>query len=61
MSTRSVLGAAAFSNSDAPPRANSSAEAELIARLASGDRDAFEALMRSNNRRLFRAARAVVG
>ena len=61
MSTQSVLGAVKFSNFNAGTLADTSSnEDELIARLVAGERDAFEALMRSNNRRLFRVARAIV-
>ncbi len=35
-------------------------EAELLALLVTGDRDAFELLMRRNNQRLFRVARSIV-
>ncbi|HTQ07484.1 MAG TPA: RNA polymerase sigma factor [Polyangiaceae bacterium] len=35
-------------------------EAELVALLLTGDRDAFELLMRKNNQRLFRVARSIV-
>jgi RNA polymerase sigma-70 factor (ECF subfamily) len=61
MSSRSVLGGVKISNSNAGRRADTpNSEDELIARLAAGDREAFEALMRGNNRRLFRVARAIV-
>lgn len=36
-------------------------EQELIARAALGDENAFEAIMRRNNRRLFRTARSILG
>jgi RNA polymerase sigma-70 factor (ECF subfamily) len=44
----------------ATSRTGSTGEEQLLARLVAGERDAFETLMRGNNRRLFRVARAIV-
>lgn len=42
------------------PRRRDADEAELLARVATGDHVAFEALMRRYNSRLFRVARAIL-
>jgi RNA polymerase sigma-70 factor (ECF subfamily) len=59
MTERSVSGGRK-STSDSPSEALVNHENALLARLVAGERGAFEALMRSNNRRLFRVARAIV-
>jgi RNA polymerase sigma-70 factor (ECF subfamily) len=56
---RSVSGGRKWSNT-AQSDASVRCEDALLARLVAGERDAFETLMRSNNRRLFRVARAIV-
>jgi RNA polymerase sigma-70 factor (ECF subfamily) len=59
MMARSVSGGRKSSNAS-PNDAAGIDEDALLARLVAGERDAFESLMRCNNRRLFRVARAIV-
>ena len=41
-------------------RIETTADVEIARRIADGDRDAFEALMRRYNRRLYRTARSIL-